>query len=200
MSAVWRIEAPVGAGAMDEVAGVLEDAFAEKIAHELHPRSPEQLRRILLGSLDPACCIAAFDEDGSVVGLAGVAAPGRPFMHLTFGLLRREFGVVGATPRWLYSLVELVAVPRRQRSRRVEVLAVREDARGRGIGSALIAAAVERAAGEGADRVLLEVVDTNGRARALYERLGFRCVRTVRSGVLTGGAGYRAVHFMRLDL
>jgi ribosomal protein S18 acetylase RimI-like enzyme len=48
--------------------------------------------------------------------------------------------------------------------------------------------------------VTLEVVDTNGRARELYERVGFEHVRTIRSGVITSGSGYQAIHFMRRTL
>lgn len=45
--------------------------------------------------------------------------------------------------------------------------------RGRGVGEALIATAVEWARAEGFDRLVLEVVDSNAPALALYERLGF---------------------------
>jgi ribosomal protein S18 acetylase RimI-like enzyme len=68
------------------------------------------------------------------------------------------------------------------------------------LGTALLEAAALGAREEGAVRLLLEVVDTNGRARELYERVGFQAVRTLHSGPLTAGAGYRAIVFMRLDL
>jgi ribosomal protein S18 acetylase RimI-like enzyme len=48
--------------------------------------------------------------------------------------------------------------------------------------------------------ITLEVVDTNGRARALYERHGFTLIRTLHSSPVTAGAGYSAVHFMRRPL
>jgi ribosomal protein S18 acetylase RimI-like enzyme len=94
----------------------------------------------------------------------------------------------------------VLAHPRRRGTRRVEVLAVREDSRGVGVGTALLEAIAVDAREDGAARLLLEVVDTNGRAKELYERAGFRATRTVRSGLLTAGAGYRAIHFMRRDL
>jgi ribosomal protein S18 acetylase RimI-like enzyme len=72
--------------------------------------------------------------------------------------------------------------------------------RGGGVGTALLEAVATGARRDGARKLLLEVVDTNGRARDLYERAGYRAVRIVKSGVLTAGAGYRAVYFMRLDL
>jgi ribosomal-protein-alanine N-acetyltransferase len=53
-------------------------------------------------------------------------------------------------------------------------LAVREPARGRGVGSALIAEVLRGAAGRGAERLFLEVREGNRPARALYRRHGFR--------------------------
>lgn len=63
----------------------------------------------------------------------------------------------------------------------IDGLAVRPDARGRGIGAALVAAAVEHAGHEGLRRIRLRVLATNASARRLYERHGF-----VVEGVLEG--------------
>lgn len=59
---------------------------------------------------------------------------------------------------------------------------VSASARGRGVGRALVEAALAEARARGARRVLLDVADDNGPARALYERAGFR--PTGRSGLL----------------
>ena len=50
---------------------------------------------------------------------------------------------------------------------------VRPSARGRGIGAALVEAAVSEAAARGHRRLLLDVREANGTARALYRRMGF---------------------------
>lgn len=52
-------------------------------------------------------------------------------------------------------------------------LTVHPDARGRGVGRALITAAAAAIRRRGGVRVTLEVNDANPRARALYESLGF---------------------------
>ena len=70
--------------------------------------------------------------------------------------LRYRFGVwLGAEDCWL------------------EDLYVRDDARGAGLGVALVEAAAERARGRGCRRIELDVAAGNAPARALYERLGF---------------------------
>lgn len=56
----------------------------------------------------------------------------------------------------------------------IESLFVREGERGRGLGRKLFAAAASLLRERGLDRVGLEVDDANPRARALYDRLGFR--------------------------
>lgn len=63
----------------------------------------------------------------------------------------------------------------------IDGLAVHPEVRGRGIGAALVTAAVEHARHEGRRRIRLRVLATNTPARRLYERLGF-----VVEGVLEG--------------
>ncbi len=55
----------------------------------------------------------------------------------------------------------------------VEVLAVRPEARGRGVGRALMDEAERWAKSRGYDRITLNVFSSNTRARAMYERLKF---------------------------
>lgn len=55
----------------------------------------------------------------------------------------------------------------------LEDLYVREEARGRGLGEALVRAAVERARARGCRRIELDVNEDNRPARDLYARLGF---------------------------
>jgi ribosomal protein S18 acetylase RimI-like enzyme len=55
----------------------------------------------------------------------------------------------------------------------VEDLFVAEEARRRGLGDALVALAVERAAERGARRIELDANESNAPALALYERHGF---------------------------
>lgn len=63
----------------------------------------------------------------------------------------------------------------------VNGIAVDPEAQGRGVGRALMTAAIEEARRRGARKVSLRVLGHNERARALYERCGF-----VVEGVLRG--------------
>lgn len=65
--------------------------------------------------------------------------------------------------------------------RTIDGLGVLPAARGRGVGRALVEAAVARAREQGATKVTLRVLATNPSAKRLYERCGF-----VVEGVLVG--------------
>lgn len=56
----------------------------------------------------------------------------------------------------------------------IGILAVAEASEGLGVGTALIAAAENWARRRGLEAITLNVFEGNGRARRLYERLGFR--------------------------
>ncbi|CAM5550048.1 hypothetical protein SVIOM74S_02801 [Streptomyces violarus] len=93
----------------------------------------------------------------------------------------------GALPQVLQRLVDAVRLGVQQRQlsgdqlrqpgpghvRRIQGLAVSEEVRGRGVGRALVRAAVDEARRRGARRLTLRVLAHNTPARGLYEAEGF---------------------------
>ncbi len=61
------------------------------------------------------------------------------------------------------------------------------DARGGGVGAALVGAAIAHVRAEGATRIALWVNDENPPARGMYERLGFVETGRVPGGICVGG-------------
>ncbi len=100
---------------VEEVACLLVEAFGRKIEHELRPRSPEQAQRLVVGSLAAELRWVTLDESGTVVAAAGVGVPGRRFFHISYTMLTREFGPLGAVPRSLFALLEHVFTRPRKR-------------------------------------------------------------------------------------
>lgn len=72
-----------------------------------------------------------------------------------------------------------------------------QDARGKGLGSRLMKAAIEKAWSKGLARIELTVRTDNLKARALYESIGFEVEGTMRRGVLIDEK-YIDVHVMAL--
>ncbi|MGW2046866.1 N-acetyltransferase family protein [Streptomyces sp. NPDC001858] len=71
--------------------------------------------------------------------------------------------------------------------RQIQGLAVAEEARGRGVGRALVRAAVEEARRRGARRLTLRVLGHNAPARALYAAEGFTVEGVLPQEFLLGG-------------
>jgi ribosomal protein S18 acetylase RimI-like enzyme len=73
---------------------------------------------------------------------------------------------------------------------------VASHARGKGIGSILLRAIEEQAVVLQKDRVRLDVIDTNPRAKALYERFGYQADGGRRTGPLSYLFGFEAATTM----
>ena len=80
----------------------------------------------------------------------------------------------------------------------VDGVAVSPAARGQGIGTRLVHEAVAIAREDGLPWLRLHVVDTNPRAQALYERLGFRVTRVEKTQPLERWLGYGAIISMEM--
>ncbi|MEU4690001.1 GNAT family N-acetyltransferase [Actinoplanes sp. NPDC023714] len=132
---------------------------------------------------------------GEVAGVCGFHEGGHGAVAFSWRELRERFGV-----RTSLRVSAALAPLGRSEAGGVLVLdGVCVDARhrGRGIGSALLAAAQAHAATRGDREVQLSVVDTNPRAEALYRRLGYRVVGEGSMGVLGELYGFRRYRTMR---
>jgi ribosomal protein S18 acetylase RimI-like enzyme len=167
-------------------------------------------RKMLLLVRDPARGAAFVDtaihprrgllalEGGVCVGLAGLDYAGESFIAPRPEECVRVLGPVRG--RLGCMAFRAIAGGHVGQDLRVECLAVAPDRRGGGVGTALLAAVYDLARREGFHAVRLEVVDTNPRARALYEREGFRCVAVERYPLLRPLCGFGSAAVMRRKL
>lgn len=167
-------------------------AFGGKLGGVLGPesRALPYLRDVIRA--DHA--IVALDGQGGLLGIAGFRSPDGSFAGGGPGDLRRHYGLWGLI--WRGGLLRLLVRDIDNDRFLIDGLAVQPRARGRGIGSALVAALCREARARGYGHVRLEVVDTNWRARALYERLGFLALRADGIGPLRHIFGFRAAVVM----
>ncbi len=83
----------------------------------------------------------------------------------------------------------------------VEMIAIDEGHRGQGIGSKLLEFATNRGKSRDNIRTIsLHVIEKNVKAKALYERIGFRAIRSQWNSVVKGLGGIRKVYFMVKDI
>ena len=172
-------------------AGLYLRALHEKLAPFLGAGACAE--RLLRESLCADRMIVAL-RHGRLLGVAGFDHEGRGAFMPDFASMWRIFGFSGP--------LRLLGMALLERGKSPDVLlmdglAVVEQARGQGIGSLLLQAVEDHARALGKQAVRLDVIDTNPGARRLYERLGYRAVRTRRLGALKWLFAFSAATEMR---
>lgn len=172
------------------------EAFGQKLGPILgrDDRAADFLARVMR----PDHALVALDEDGSLLGLAGFHDAETGLVGGGFGDLAHCYGWIGATWRALaLSLFEREPVPGEFL---MDGIVVAAEARGRGVGGALLAAVLNAARDDGAAEVRLDVIDANPRAKALYERTGFVARKVENHGIFTRWLGFSSVTTMYFDV
>ncbi len=179
-----------------EAAALYWEAFGEKLGFVLGPkyRALIFITRVLRS--DHGIC--AHDEDGQLLGVAGFKTAQGALVGGEFRDLRKVYGWVGASIRALL----LSALERDTENERflMDGIFVAEEARGQGVGTALLHAVYAEAKVRGYRQVRLDVIDTNPRARALYLHEGFEEVDTRQIGLLRHIFGFNASTTMVRDV
>jgi len=187
-----RIEQGLPDHLRQEAALLYWQAFGPKLGRVL---GPERLALVYLHRVMRADhCLTAFARDGRLVGLAGFKTPKGSFAGGSEDDLRAIYGPFGG--RWRTMLLRLLGNDADTERFLLDGLCVDDSARGQGVGTALLEAIVAEGRARGYDAVRLDVVDTNLRARALYERRGFVLDRTEGIGPLRLIFGFNAAHTM----
>lgn len=168
------------------------EAFGGKLSPVLGPddRALAFLTRVLRADH----CFAALDDADELIGIAGFKSPQGSFAGGTRADMRAVYGGFGA--RW--RALALWALSHEVDNHRflVDGIAVTRGLRGQGIGTALLDALCGEAQRRGYRSIRLEVIDSNWRARALYERQGFLATRTESTGLLKFVFGFSSATTM----
>jgi ribosomal protein S18 acetylase RimI-like enzyme len=180
----------------DEAASLYWDAFGEKLGFTMGPKY--QAVMFVRSVLRPDHGICAHDDNGRLLGIAGFKTAQGALVGGDFSDLRRVYGWVSAAIRC--SLLSLLERDTENERFLMDGLFVAPEARGMGVGTALLDAIVDEARRRGFDQVRLDVVDTNPRAKALYRHVGFKEVKTVRIGLLRHIFGFSASTTMVRDV
>lgn len=166
--------------------------FAEALFQKLRPFFGEVDRAVAF--LAPHLCreraVTAL-VDGRIAGIAGYRLEGRELFNPGWSDLHRHFGLFGAS--WRAAGLTLLEKGKEAGVLSMDGIAVSPEARGRGIGTALLDAICGIARQAGRHSVRLDVIDSNPRARALYERSGFIAGETRQLGLFQLLFGFSAV-------
>lgn len=169
-----------GAGERAEVARLYWQAFGGKLGRVMGPdgRALTFVEQVL----SPGHALCARDGGGALLGVAGFKTPGGALVGGGYPEMAAIYGRWGAL--WRGVLLGLLERDVDNDRFLLDGIFVAERARGMGVGTALLRAVIAEAGARGYDEVRLDVIDSNPRARALYEREGFAAVDESRLGLL----------------
>ena len=143
--------------------------------------------------MDTTSCLSAL-VDGQFAGLLTIRTDGQEFYRLNMGALFTRFSPLRAI-RMLLNLLLLTEGSKADEFV-VDSLAVDPAYRGRGVGTALLQKAEERARSMGKRTMSLGVVGENEGAIRLYERQGYRRTYTWDGYLVRLATGSAEVHRM----
>ena len=180
----------------DEAAALYWEAFGEKLGFVLGPKYRALMFITSVLRSDHGIC--AYHENGRLLGIAGFKTVHGALVSGNFTDLRRVYGWVGASIR----IMLLAALERDTENERflMDGLFVAHEARGQGVGTALLDAISDEAKRRGYTQVRLDVDDTNPRAKALYLHEGFVEMKTQKMGLLRHIFGFSASTTMVRDV
>ncbi|MGD2250629.1 MAG: GNAT family N-acetyltransferase [Candidatus Methanofastidiosia archaeon] len=149
-------------------AEILYNAFQDKFETVFGPKDR------VISLLSEHFCnerIVVAHDTGEVIGVGGLKFAGKSFISITGWQLLRT--LKGGIIRFLFTgwVLETTVEPTEIL---VDILAVTQLMRGKGIGSALMSFIIDFAHTEGYKQVKLFVVDTNRKAKKFYTDMGFK--------------------------
>lgn len=179
------------------IAALYWDAFGQKLGRILGPR--DKALTFIARVLSPDYAICARDDSGRLLGVVGFKTMHGALVDGEFRDMVAVYGWIGAAWRTML----LAAMERDVENKRflMDGLFVDPDTRGQGVGSRLLEAVAQEAVARGYSELRLDVIDSNNRARALYERRGFTAIGDTSTGWMRLIFGFRSATAMvrRLD-
>lgn len=146
----------------------------------------------------PEYAIVALSED-KLIGIAGFHTPeGSLTGGITYRSLISQLGFIkGNWAALIFSLYERKPTPGELV---MDGIVVNSDARGRGIGGRILEEIAKYAKEHKFNRVRLDVIDINPKAKQLYERKGFKAVKSEHFPYLRRLLGFSGSTTMELNL
>lgn len=171
-------------------------AFGAKLGKVMGPS--DRAEAFLQTVMNPEFALVARGTDGTLLGLAGFKTAQGGLVDGTVRQMASSYGWFGT----LWRVLLLIPLERKLQPGvfQMDGIFVDANARGQGVGTALLNAVLTEAGAHGCTQVQLDVIDTNPRARALYERVGFQALGTETTGPLKMIFGFSSATKMAMDL
>ena len=188
MSGRFSISRGLPAALRSDAAALYWQAFGGKLGRVMGPDA--RARRFLERVIRADHVLVARDEAGGLLGLAGFKTPAGSFAGGDWVDMRAIYGLSGLV--WRAPLLALLSHEVDNDRFLLDGICVAPEVRSLGVGSALMAAIEDEGRTRGYAQVRLDVIDSNWRARALYQRLGYTAIKTEPMGLLRHVFGFEA--------
>ena len=172
------------------------DAFRGKLGKVMGP--DQRALGFLRATMNGDYALSAVAADGTLLGIAGFKTSKGSLSGGTLRDMTRSYGWFGGA--WRALLLSLLEREVEAGALLMDGICVDARARGLGVGTALLDAMKAHARDLGLPALRLDVIDSNHRARALYEREGFLPVGTTHTGPLRYVFGFRQATAMQCDV
>ena len=170
----------------DEAITLYEEAFGKKISVAIGEDS--ERRKVLSNCFILEYAISALKND-QLVGIAGIhTQKGSLTGGIGYKELISQLGFIKGNKAAL--VLSLYEREPKEGELVMDGISVHPSYRGKGIGGMLLDKVKEYALSEGLNRVRLDVIDINPRAKALYERKGFKVVKKEKFPYLRSILGF----------
>ena len=160
------------------MASLFWEAFRGKLSRVMAPE--EKALGFIEAVLKPDFALVARDPGGTLLGAAGFKTAEGGLVEGGLRDMMCAFGRWGGL--WRGMLLSVLEREVETGIFQMDGIFVTEEARGRGVGGALLEAIADEAVRCGSKAIRLDVIDSNPRARALYERRGFEAVGEEHTG------------------
>jgi len=182
---------------LPQAVALFDKAFERKMSLAI---ADVTVRRRFFGEIfSGQACLGAL-KDGKVIGAAGFQTPTAAFSGgltgrgVPWATIRRHFGFFQSIRAALF--FKLFERETDAETLLMDGIFVDEEARGLGIGRTLLEAFFVYGAEQGFKKAKLGVIDTNPRAKALYERVGFVVQAKKNMGILKWVLGFGSYYVM----
>ena len=178
-----------------QTAEIVYEAFGRKINCIIRPKNKAIL--ILERSINPELGFFAISK-GKVIGFLGIHYLDNEFLRMNFSNIKKEFNFLKSFFIWF--LFRINSPNLKKEEIRINYLAVEKSIRGNSVGTKLTKIFLDYAKKQGFKTARLEVVDTNPRAKKLYEKIGFSVKKIKKYYFLTRRAGFSEEAIMEIKL
>lgn len=177
----------------EEMVSIIRDAFFQKFSLILG--KGEEYRKALneIIVLDNTY---VYMEDEKVLGVMILLKKGKPAFSIKFKPLKKIYGIFKALKVLIFLKLIFDFDKPGEDTLKIEMLAVGKRARGKGVGHKLLIKAEEIAKDEKKIKMKLEVIDTNPRARSLYERFNYKEIKYIDTHRMSKDAGFNGIYLM----